>query len=162
LAEFGFVSIAVILYTAGWGVLWKGMAALAVGCCLLFGLPVVAKRDLPLLGRRLRRYDAKAYVSRFRRWRNDPSAQSAVVLLGCFALLTIASLPSISVFTAPPSYKFWGAVFVIVVADLAFRRLVKLSRRYMENVPPVLPQPVRPDDRTGQVPAPRAASEATE
>jgi hypothetical protein len=66
------------------------------------------------------------------------------------------------VFTAPPSYKFWGAMFVIVIADLAFRRLVKLSRQYMENVPPVLPQPVRPDDRTGQVPAPRAASEATE
>jgi amino acid transporter len=162
LAEFGFVSIAVVLYTAGWGVLWKGMAALAVGCCLLFGLPVVAKRDLPLLGRRLRRYDAKAYVSRFRRWRNDPSAQSAVVLLGCFAVLTVATLPSVSVFTAPPAYRFWGAVFVIFIADASFRRLVKLSRQYMENVPPVLPQPVRPDDRTGQVPAPRAASEATE
>lgn len=162
LAEFGFVSIAVILYTAGWGVLWKGMATLAAGCCLLFGLPVLVERDLPLLGRWLRKYDAKAYVSRFRRWRNDPSAQSAVVLLGCFALLTLATLPSISVFRTPPSYKTWGGVFVVVVADASFRRLVKLSRRYMENVPPVLPPPVRLDDRVTRVPPPRAASEATE
>jgi amino acid transporter len=162
LAEFGFVSIAVVLYTAGWDTLWQGMAALAVGCCLLFGLPVVAERDLPLIGRWLRKYDAKAYVARFRRWREDPSAQSGVVLIGCFALLTVATLPSAFVFTAHSSYKFWGAVFVTVMADAAFRRLVALSLQYMERVPPVLPSPVRLDGRSAQVPLPRAPSAASE
>ena len=158
LAEFGFVSIAGILYTAGWGVLWKGMASLAVGCCLLFGLPVVAEDDAPLIGRWLRKYDAKAYVSRFQRWRDDPSAQSGIILLGYFLLLTAATLPSISLFRAPSGYKFWGGVFVIALADLAFRRLVTLSRRYMEKVPPVLPQPVRLDERSGEVAVLRSAS----
>jgi amino acid transporter len=162
LAEFGFVSIAGILYTAGWGVLWKGMASLAVGCCLLFGLPVVAERDAPLIGRWLRKYDAKAYVSRFQRWRDDPSAQSGIILLGCFLLLTAATLPSISLFRAPSGYKFWGGVFVIAMADLAFRRLVTLSRRYMEKVPPVLPQPVRLDERRGTVSASLSASAGSE
>lgn len=162
LAEFGFVSIAAILYTAGWEVLWKGMAALIVGCCLLFGLPVVAGRDLPLIGRWLRKYDAKAYVSRFRHWRTDPSAQSAVVLLGCLVLLTAATLPTSLVFRTHSPYKLWGAIFVIVMADVAFRRLVKLSQRYMEAVPPVLPSPVLRTVGGGRVPAqkpPTAASE---
>jgi hypothetical protein len=154
LAEFGFVSIAVVLYMAGWGELWKGMTALAAGCCLLFGLPVVAERDTPLIGRWLRKYDAKAYVSRFRLWRDDPSAQSAVILLGCLFLVTAATLPSSSVFSAPSGYTFWGGVFVVVMADLAFRRLVRLSQQYMEKVPPILPPPVRLDDSSGKAPEP--------
>lgn len=162
LAEFGFVSIAVVLYTAGWGVLWKGMTALAAGCCLLFGLPVAAEHDAPLVGRWLRKYDAKAYLSRFRRWRDDPSAQSGVILLGCFLLLTAATLPSSSVFQAPSGYAFWGGVFVVVMADLAFRRLVSLSQRYMEKVPPVLPAPVRLDERPPKTRAPRQASAGSE
>ena len=162
LAEFGFVSIAVVLYTAGWGVLWKGMAALAAGCCLLFGLPVVAEHDTPLIGRWLRKYDAKAYVSRFRRWRDDPSAQSGVILIGCLLLLTLATVPSSSVFDAPSGYTFWGGVFVAVMADLAFRRLVRLSQQYMEKVPPLLPAPVRLDEHSGTVPAPRQASAESE
>lgn len=164
LAEFGFVSISVILYSAGWDVMWQGMAALTVGCCLLFGLPALARRDLPLIsslpliGGWLRKYDAKAYVARFRRWREDPSAQSALILFGCFSLLTVATLPSAFVFRAHPAYKYWGAAFVIIMADAAFRRLVTLSLRYMRDVPPVLPSPVPLGDPAGPVPAQRAAN----
>lgn len=142
LAEFGFISIAVVLYSAGWSGLWEGMAAMAAGCCLLFGLPVVAQRDLPLLGRWLRKYDARAYVTQFRLWRTDPAAQSGLVLLGFFALLTIATLPSFFAFTARSPYRLCGGIFVAVVAEVAFRLLVMLSRRYMDRVPPVLPAPV--------------------
>lgn len=142
LAEFDFVCIIAILYAAGWGTLWQGMAALGVGCCLLFSLPAAAKRQLPLIGQWLSRYDAKACVTGLREWRSDPAAQSAVVLLACLSFLTAATLVGSVVFGAHPVYRISGAVVVAAVADVAFRRLVSLSHRYMKVVRPILPSPV--------------------
>lgn len=142
LAEFDFVCIAAILYASGWSTLWQGMAALGVGCGLLFVLPAAAKRHLPLIGQWMSRYDARACVSGFRMWRTAPEAQSAVILLGCFSLLTVATLLNSTVFASHALYRLCGAAAVVVVADLAFRCLVRLSRRYMQVVRPILPSPV--------------------
>jgi amino acid transporter len=137
LAEVGFVAIAIVLVLTSWGALWRSMAALTMGCLLLFGLPLVFPAA--------RGYDATAHALWFRRRRaKNSAAGSAVLLFGCFAGLTIASLVK---------QKWWppragiglDAAGVAVIAGLAwltFRRLVTLSERYMDGHPPTLPTPV--------------------
>lgn len=137
LAEVGFVSIAIIFVLTSWGVLWRGMAALTVACLLLFGLPLAFPAS--------RGYDATAHALWFRRLRaKNSAARSAVLLFGYFAALTIASLVK-QKWWPPRAGTGLDAAGVAVIAGLAwltFRRLVRLSERYMDQHPPTLPTPV--------------------
>jgi amino acid transporter len=138
LARVSFVSIALILYWAGWAHLWQGMAALAGGCILLLGLPLLARRNLPVLGRFLRKYDAKEHVTLFRQWRTNPAAGTATLLLGYLAALTLLTLLGKS---QDGSQEPWVSFPVAVAALAAFQCLVTMSKRHMEKVPPTLPTP---------------------
>ncbi|HXL89709.1 MAG TPA: APC family permease [Streptosporangiaceae bacterium] len=133
LAWASFVSIGVIFYLTGWGLVWQGMAALAVGCLLLFGLPLVARAS--------RWYDAKPYAVQFRQLRTNPAAQSAIILFGYFTVVMLASLASKYVWCSHIA-KLSGAILVAVLAVIVFRRLIALSVRYMEEHSPTLPTPV--------------------
>jgi amino acid transporter len=134
LAEVGFVSIAVIFFLAGWDLLWQGMAALTVGCLLLFGLPLGLSAS--------RWYDATAHAVGFRQARTNPAAQSAALLFVFFAGLALASLVVKQVWPAHAA-KAWDAAGLAVIAVLAwftFRQLVDLSVGYMRQHPPTLPE----------------------
>ena len=137
LAEVGFVSIGVVFFVTGWDVLWQGMAALTVGCLLLFGLPLVFPAS--------RGYDATAHAVWFRRLRTrNPAALSAVLLFGYFAGLALASL-MVKYEWSPHAGPWWDAAGLAVIAGLAwitFRKLVALSGLYMAQHPPTLPAPM--------------------
>lgn len=139
LAPVGFVAIALVLYWAGWESLWKGMAALAIGIVLLLGLPVLARWDLPVVGRLLRQYDAKEHADLLRTVR-DPQAACAASLTGYLAVLTLLTLMGNSPVALLP--KSVGSVVVGVAALLAFWHLVALSKAYMEKEKPKLPAPL--------------------
>jgi hypothetical protein len=137
LAEAGFVLIGVLFFMIGWDVLWQGMAALTVGCLLLFGLPLVFPASPA--------YDATARAAWFRGLRTrNPAAGSAVLLFSYFAGLAIASL--VHRYEWPPQAgRWWGTAALAVIAGLSwitFRKLVALSEQYMELHPPTLPMPV--------------------
>jgi amino acid transporter len=137
LAEVGFVSIGVVFFVTGWDVLWKGMAALTIGCLLLFGLPLVFPAS--------RGYDATAHAVWFRRLRTkNPAARSAVLLFAYFAGLALASLV-VKYKWSPHAGPWWDTAGLAVIAGLAwitFRKLVTLSGLYMAQHPPMLPTPM--------------------
>lgn len=149
LAQVGFVSIALIMYWAGWQSLWQGMAALATGIVLLLGLPVVARWDLPVVGRFLRLYDAKEHAALLRKAHN-PGVPCAALLTGYLAVLTLLTLMGNSPVAFLP--KTWGSVVVAVAAFSAFHGLVALSKAHMKEVGPKLPTPAvqPPDEPTGR------------
>ena len=133
-----FVLITLILYGAGWTVLWHGMAVLAVGCVLLLGFPVLA-RQFPTLGRF---YDAREHVTRFRRLGSDPAAQAAACLLGMLALLLVCTLFGNPEPATPHRLAFylWGGG-VAAMALAAFCGMVWASKRHIGEVEPLLPPP---------------------
>lgn len=138
----GFVATGLLLYWAAWPNLWRGMVGLAIGCVVLLGLPILAQQDLPLLGRVLRRYDAKEYATMFRRDFGKAPARAAVWLAGYLVALTLLDLlrsvvdPSL----AHPNlaWEIPAGLLVVVLALIVFQRLVTLSRRHMAEVPPTL------------------------
>ena len=134
MAEASFAALAVVFVLATGGVLW-GMGALAVGCLLLFGLPVAA----PMAPW----YDARAHVREFGKLRTSTAAQLAAVLGGYFALLTLAGVAR----SRWPSHAGWawdiaGLAAVVATSVIAFRWLVRLSAAYMATNPPLLPKPL--------------------
>jgi amino acid transporter len=137
LAEAGFVLLAVVFFMAGWNLQWQGMATLTAGCLLLFGLPLVVPAS--------RWYDAKAHAAQFRHLRTSPSAASAAILFGYFALSALEALVIQCVWGTRLAAELWGAVPIAVLAVFAFRRLVDLSARYMDEHPPTLPTATRPN-----------------
>jgi amino acid transporter len=143
LAWASFVSIGVIFYLTGWDLLWQGMAALTVGCLLLFGLPLMARAS--------RWYDAKPYAVQFRQLRTNPAVQSAIILFGYFTVVMLASLASKYVWTGTMA-TVSGAMAVAVLAVIVFRRLIALSVQYMEEHSPTLPTP----EPGSAAPVPRA------
>ena len=120
-----------------WDVLWKGMAALAVGCLLLFGLPLLFPASPG--------YDATAHAVWFRRLRTkNPAARSAVLLFAYFAGLALASLV-VKDQWSPHAGPWWDTAGLAVIAGLAwitFRKLVTLSGLHMAQHPPTLPAPM--------------------
>jgi hypothetical protein len=159
LAEAGFVLIAVIFFLAGWNLLWPGMAALTVGCLLLFGLPLLAPTS--------RWYDAKAHATQFRQLRTirqlraNPAAASATLLLGFFAMLTLVSLPFKDAGPKHPELlaaELWSVIPLAGLAVIVFRLLVKLSRQYMEEHPPTLPTLALAPKPAGSAPSPPHAA----
>lgn len=140
LAAAAFVAIAMIFFLTGWSLLWRAMAALAVGCLLLFWLPRAAEGSRWFS----RRYDAKVHLRLFRELRTSPQAQAAAILFGYLALSMLASLLSQYVFrsntTADAAAKLLVAVPLGILAWFAFRRLVALSVQYMASHPPTLPE----------------------
>jgi hypothetical protein len=111
------------------------MAALTIGCLLLFGLPLAARAS--------RWYDAKPYAVQFLQLRTNPAAQSAIVLFGYFTLVTLVSLGNKYVWPGSTA-KWYGAIPVAMLAVIAFRRLITLSVQYMEEHSPTLPAPAPP------------------
>ncbi|GAA1934162.1 APC family permease [Kitasatospora viridis] len=152
LALLSFLLTGQVLYWAGWSALWPGLAALAAGCLLLLGLPMLARRHLPLVGGWFRRYDAKEHVTRFRDWRTPSSgAAPAIWLLGYLAVLSLLTLAANS---RIGFREHWvGSVLGVAASGLAFHRLVVLSEDYADRVRPSLPTP------TPALPRPRAAGE---
>lgn len=123
-----FVAISVIFYLGGWDQLWPAMTALTVGCLVLFGLPVVAAGA--------RWYDANVYANQFLKLKSSPSAGSAVVLFGFFAVTTLASLLDKYAWPAYPGYQIASAVPVAILAFVSFHWTVRFSTDYMrENFP---------------------------
>lgn len=150
LAASAFVAIAVIYFLTGWSLLWRSMAALALGCLALFGLPWAMEGS--------RWYDAKVHVRLFRELRTSPQAQSAVILFGYLAISMLASLLNQYAWPGHPAVKLLVAVPLAVLAWLAFRRMVTLSVRYMEEHPPTLPAAMpAPASRPEQMPRPATA-----
>ncbi|MCI3272848.1 APC family permease [Streptomyces cylindrosporus] len=136
LARASFALIALILYGAGWGPLWRGMTALTVGCALLLCLPILAGWR-PALGRI---YDAKVHVTQFRDWRTSPAAQAALWLIGQLAVLMLVTL----VLGDSPitlDHKVLGGFLAVVTALVCFEGLVRASKRHMLEIPPMLPTP---------------------
>jgi amino acid transporter len=139
LSRASFTAVTLILYSAGFAILWKGMAALVVGSALLLTLPVLARRDVLLVGRFLRKYDADQHVHRVVRWRTDPSAGAAVVLVGYLTSLTLLSLAGkSSVAFIPEPY---GSLLVCALALVSFEAVVRASVRHMAWTRPLLPLP---------------------
>jgi len=141
LAHASFVSIALLLYWARWASLWRGLLVIAIGCVLLFGLPLLARRDVPVIGRLLRKYDTKEHVTLFRQWRTNPAARAATLLLGYLgglAVLTLLGKSTVGVDCEP-----WLSLLVAGFAFVTFRRLVAMSMSHMAEVPPTLPIPAR-------------------
>jgi len=140
LARLGFVSIALLLYWASWPSLWQSMAALIIGVVVLLGLPILARQDLPVLGRALRRYDAKEYATLFRRYRANPAAGAAITLVAYLAVLTALGW-SRNVFDPNPQLVREIPLNILVVGTSlgAFQFLVAFSRRHMTQFPPILP-----------------------
>jgi amino acid transporter len=137
LAEVAFVSIAVIFFMAGWddgSELWQGMAALTVGCLLLFGLPLVLKSS--------RWYDAAAHAIWLRRAWTNPAARSAVLLFSFYAALALASLVVKQVWPAHATVEWYvaGLAVIAVLSWVTFRQLVALSVSHMEQHKPTLPE----------------------
>lgn len=153
-----FVLIALVLYAAGWPALWRGMAALVLGCLLLLGLPSLW-RWRPSLRRF---YDAKEHVALFRQVRTVPAAQAGVCLLGYLAVLTLLTGVLRSVRHGEWQWSA-GIPVVALVASAAFLLLVRFSEHHMIDVPPVLPLPgaasgpTPPPDTPGPTPRPTIA-----
>jgi amino acid transporter len=134
MAEASFAALAVVFVLATQGVLW-GMGALAVGCLLLFGLPVA----VPMAPW----YDARAHVREFGQLRTSNAAKLATVLGGYFGVLTLEE----AVRRAWPSHAgaAWdtvGLALIVATSVIAFRWLVRLSTAYMATNPPLLPKPL--------------------
>lgn len=137
-----FVAIAVVIHMAGWDDVWQGMAAVSIGSALLLGLPWLARLDLPLVGRLLRRYDARDHVSRFAT-PNDPAVRPVLLFLAHLAVLVVCTL-----LRHLDGRDGRGGVLSDVTpliaalsAAVVFPLLVQASRRYMKAVPPTLPTP---------------------
>lgn len=133
LPRVSFALIALILYGSGWETLWKGMTTLAAGSAVLLLLPLLP-RWRPDLGRI---YDAKEHVTLFWRWRTSPAAETAVWYIGYLVVLTLLTLLS----NHYRKIVVEVGVVAVVVSVLAFERLVKTSRRHMDEERPVLPTP---------------------
>lgn len=132
LAQGSFALIALILYAAGWSTLWRSMTTLAVGCTVLFVLPLLP-RWLPSFGRF---YDANEYVTSFRQWRTRPRAAAATLLIGYLVALTLLTrLGHPDEYHYPKLCAFLAAAMALVV----FEGLVRMSRRHMVDEPPNLP-----------------------
>jgi amino acid transporter len=140
LARAAFLTVALVLYRANRWYLSYSMAALLGGTVLLLLLPLLARWNLPVIGRVLRAYDAKEHVTQFRQWRTDPAVAAVGLLLGYLALLTLLTFLDHSALFA--GGKTWvGLVAVGLVAAVTFEGLVHLSRRHMAKNPPTLPAP---------------------
>ena len=140
LARAGFLTVALVLYRAGMQHLSYSMVALMGGGILLLLLPMMARWNLPAVGRVLRSYDAKEHVTLLRQWRTDPAVAAVGLLLGYLAMLTLLTFLDHDGFFA--GGKTWmGLVAVGLVAAATFEGLVCLSRRHMERHPPALPAP---------------------
>ncbi|GHJ99130.1 hypothetical protein SY2F82_09280 [Streptomyces sp. Y2F8-2] len=140
LARTAFLAVALVLYRAGMQHLSYSMVALLGGSVLLLLLPLLARWNLPVIGRVLRSYDAKEHVTLFRRWRKDPTVAAVGLLLGYLAMVTLLTFLDHEGFF--DGGKTWmGLVAVGLVAAVTFEGLVRLSRRHMEEHPPALPVP---------------------
>ncbi|MFJ9426080.1 APC family permease [Streptomyces sp. NPDC101249] len=150
LARLSFVLLTIVAYMVGWDQLWQGMAALAAGCALLFGLPCLA-RVRPAFGRM---YDAKVTVTQLRHWRTLPAAQAALWLTAHLVALTLFSLLGK---TSRPALDPWTAGCLLAVTSwCAFEGMVRASRRHMAQAPPILPAPGAVEPAAG----PRARAHA--
>jgi amino acid transporter len=140
LARAAFLTVALVLYRADRWYLSYSMEALLGGTVLLLLLPLLARWNLPVIGRVLRAYDAKEHVTQFRQWRTDPAVAAVGLLLGYLTLLTLLTFLDHSAFFA--GGKTWvGLVAVGLAAAVTFEGLVHLSRRHMAKNPPTLPAP---------------------
>lgn len=137
-----FVAIAVVIHEAKWDDVWRGMAAIGIGSALLLGLPWLARLDLPLVGRLLRRYDARDHVSRFAA-PGDPAVRPVLLFLTHLAVLVLCTL--LRYLDERDGEADLMAKVTPVVAALSaaivFPLLVQACRRYMAAVPPTLPAP---------------------
>lgn len=140
LAWAAFVATAVVMFAAGWADVWRGLAAVGIGSALLLGLPWLARHDLPLVGRRLMRYDAREHVSLFAT-PGDPAVRPVLLLLADLAVLVLCTLADDR---TGGRWSGWFGAVVAVTAAVVFPLLVRASRRYMAQVPPMLPGPRAP------------------
>jgi amino acid transporter len=132
-----FVAIAVVIQEAGWHDVWRGMAAVGVGSVLLLVLPWLAGRDLPFVGRLLRRYDAREHVSRFASPK-DPAVRPVLLFLAYLAVLVACTLFRRAV---GDDHALGPRLVAALAAAVVFPLMVRASRRYMAQVPPTLPAP---------------------
>ncbi|MFI7343460.1 APC family permease [Streptomyces sp. NPDC050085] len=132
-----FVAIALVIHEAGWADVWRGMAAVGIGSALLLGLPWLARRDLPYVGRLLRHYDARDQLSRFADPK-DPAVGTVLLFLAHLSVLVLCTLVRnvLGEGVAPATRGV-----AVVTACVIFPLMVRASRRYMEDVPPTLPAP---------------------
>ncbi|KNB53216.1 amino acid permease [Streptomyces caatingaensis] len=135
LARTGFLAIALALYWAEGGDLTCGMTALLLGVVLLLGLPSLARSALPVVGRGV--YDAKEQLTLLRRWRTDPAAGAAVLLLGYLGALTL--LRSLTEEGAA-DVRAGASLCVLALAAAVFEGLVRLSRRHGRPDPSAVPR----------------------
>ncbi|MGW0825567.1 APC family permease [Streptomyces sp. NPDC002845] len=138
-----FVAIAVVIHQARWDKVWQGMAAVGIGSALLLVLPWLAKRDLPFVGRLLRRYDAQDHLARFTT-PGDPAIRPMLLFLAHLAVLVACTLPQHLLRDKPNEYQELDLVTLLIAALSAvvvFPLLVRACRRYMAHVPPALPAP---------------------
>jgi amino acid transporter len=137
MAPVSFAALAVVFVVADDNddaVLW-GIGTLAAFALILFGLPVAA----PMA----RWYDARPYVREFGALRTNVAAQLAAVLAGYFGLLTLAEVIRRDwLLRHAPSGEVPELIVVIAAALIAYHWLVRLSVRYMDANPPLLPQPL--------------------
>ncbi|MFI5798311.1 APC family permease [Streptomyces sp. NPDC051677] len=128
-----FIAIALVIHSTEPDKVWPGMVALGVGSALLLLLPFLARRDLPLVGRLLGRYDAKDHLFRFA----DPKDAAVRPLL-----LFVAYLVVLLVCTLLREGRFWVTASIVVLsAAVVFPLLVRASSRYLDQVPFPLPSP---------------------
>lgn len=128
-----FIATTVVIHQAGWERVWPAMAALGIGWVLLLVLPGLARSHLPFVGRLLRRYDARNQLFRFTDPR-DPAVAPLLLFLAHLAVLLVCAK------LGKPGGDVTLAVAVLSAA-LVFPLLVRAARRYMTQVPPVLPAP---------------------
>ncbi|MGW0708571.1 APC family permease [Streptomyces sp. NPDC002643] len=131
-----FISIAVVIYEAKVDKVWHGMTALAVGTALLLGLPRLARLDLPVVGRLLRRYDARDQLSRFSK-PADAAVRPALLFLTYLTVLLVCT----KLGDFGKGYALAAGVAAAVAAAIVFPLLVRACRRYLEDVPRALPSP---------------------
>jgi amino acid transporter len=131
-----FVAIAVVIQEAGWADVWRGMAAVGIGSALLLGLPWLARRDLPVVGRVLRGYDARDHVSRFA-VRGDPAVRPVLLFLAHLAVLVACTLLRD---VLDDGVALVTRLVAALSAAVVFPLMVRASRRYMEAKPPILPR----------------------
>ncbi|GGZ29021.1 hypothetical protein GCM10010365_56570 [Streptomyces poonensis] len=118
------------------------MTAVGIGSALLLGLPWLARLDLPLVGRLLRRYDARDHVSRFAA-PGDPAVPPVLLFLAYLAVLLTCTLLRHGL-QQYDEVVVVTRLIVVLSAAIVFPLLVRASRRYMKYVPPTLPAP-RPE-----------------
>jgi amino acid transporter len=147
-----FVVIAVVVEEAGWAKVWRGMAAVGIGSVLLLVLPLLARADLPFAGPLLRRYDARAHAQRLL-VSGDPAVPPVLLFLGHLAMLVLCALLDD---VTNGGHAGVGTVLAALSAAVVFPLLVRAARRYMDEVPPTLP-----DWRAGEAPVEPVVSAAT-